>query len=90
MNKEYILYHIPGKKIGVTSDLYERVTEQQGYEVGEYEVLESSNDIWYGFCNDQYCFSSLQALVAHEIGKEIGEYYHFAHNLHLYNDKINE
>jgi NTP pyrophosphatase (non-canonical NTP hydrolase) len=47
MNKEYILYHIPGKKIGVTTDLYNRVTEQQGYEEGEYEVLEKSNDIDY-------------------------------------------
>ena len=47
MDKEYIIYHIPGKKIGVTSDLHERVTSQQGYEVGEYEVLESSDDIDY-------------------------------------------
>ena len=47
MDKEYIIYHIPGKKIGVTCDLYNRVTEQQGYEVGEYEVIESSNDIDY-------------------------------------------
>mgnify|MGYP002622969892 FL=1 len=47
MDKEYILYHIPGKKIGVTTDLYNRVTEQQGYEEGEYEVLEKSNDIDY-------------------------------------------
>ena len=39
MNKEYILYHIPGKKIGVTNDLYNRVERQQGYEVGEYEIL---------------------------------------------------
>ena len=47
MSKEYILYHIPGKKIGCTTDLYNRVTEQQGYEPGEYEVIESSNDIDY-------------------------------------------
>jgi len=47
MSKEYILYHIPGKKIGCTTDLYNRVTEQQGYEPGEYEVLEKSNDIDY-------------------------------------------
>ena len=53
-------------------------------------VVMRSNDIWYGFCNDQYCFSNLQAMVAHEIGCEIGTYYHFVHNLHLYNDKINE
>ena len=47
MDKEYIIYHILGKKIGVTCDLYNRVTEQQGYEVGEYEVVETSNDIDY-------------------------------------------
>ena len=47
MNKEYIIYHIPGKKIGVTCDLYNRVTEQQGYEIGEYEVIETSDDIDY-------------------------------------------
>ena len=47
MSKEYTLYHIPGKKIGVTNDLYNRVECQQGYEVGEYEILESSEDIDY-------------------------------------------
>ena len=41
----YYLYHIPGKKIGVTCDLNNRVTVQQGYEPDEYEVLESSQDI---------------------------------------------
>ena len=41
----YYIYHIPGKKIGVTCDLYNRVTEQQGYELGEYEVLTESEDI---------------------------------------------
>ena len=43
----YYLYHIPGKKIGVTRDLYKRVTLTQGYKPGEYEVLESSTDIDY-------------------------------------------
>ena len=41
----YYLYHIPGKKIGVTSDLENRVHKQQGYYPHEYEVLETSNDI---------------------------------------------
>ena len=41
----YYLYHIPGKKIGVTRDLQNRVTEQQGYEPHEYEVLMKSNNI---------------------------------------------
>jgi len=35
----YYIYHIPGKKIGVTRDLEKRVTEQQGYEPHEYEIL---------------------------------------------------
>lgn len=46
-NKRYHLYHIPGKKIGVTCNLNNRVTKQQGYKNHEYEVLESSNDINY-------------------------------------------
>ena len=56
-------------------------------------VTMRSNDLWYGFCNDQYCFSKLQLLVAYELDIPIGEYYHFAHNLHLYNniiEKIND
>jgi len=41
----YYLYHIPGKKVGVTTDLKKRVEEQQGYGPGEYEIIESSDDI---------------------------------------------
>jgi len=41
----YYLYHIPGKKIGVTRNLYNRVTKQQGYSSKEYEVLFSTQDI---------------------------------------------
>ena len=52
-------------------------------------VVMRSNDLWYGFCNDQYCFSKLQELVAKEINIDVGMYYHFAHNLHIYNDKLN-
>ena len=44
---DYFIYHIPGKKIGVTCDLNKRVTLQQGYSIGEYEVLEKSEDIDY-------------------------------------------
>ena len=51
-------------------------------------VLMRSNDLWYGFCNDQYQFSNLQMLVAHELNIPVGIYYHYAHNLHLYNDKL--
>jgi len=41
----YYLYHIPGKKIGVTQNLEERVHKQQGYYPGEYDVIEKSDDI---------------------------------------------
>ena len=51
-------------------------------------VVMRSNDLWYGFCNDQYCFSELQKYVAERVDMPVGTYYHFAHNLHLYNDKI--
>ena len=51
-------------------------------------VTMRSNDLWYGFCNDQYCFSKLQEMVSNELNIEPGVYYHFAHNMHLYNDKI--
>ncbi len=43
----YYLYHIPGKKIGVTRDLNTRVTLIQGYKENQYEVLEQSDDIDY-------------------------------------------
>jgi thymidylate synthase len=51
-------------------------------------VYMRSNDIWYGFCNDQYQFASLQEMVADMLSIEIGWYYHHAHNMHLYNNKL--
>ena len=41
----YYLYHIPGKKIGITKDLKKRVEEQQGYYEGEYDVILQTEDI---------------------------------------------
>jgi len=43
----YYLYHIPGRKIGVTRDLKERVENQQGYNEDEYVVLAESKDITF-------------------------------------------
>ena len=51
-------------------------------------VTMRSHDLWYGFCNDQYQFSKLQELMAYRLDIDTGVYYHFAHNMHLYNDKI--
>lgn len=51
-------------------------------------VYMRSNDIWYGFCNDQYQFSMLQKMIAERLSIDVGWYYHHAHNMHLYNDKL--
>ena len=53
-------------------------------------VLMRSNDLWFGFCNDQYCFANLQELVAKRLEIEIGTYYHHATNLHIYNRHLNK
>jgi thymidylate synthase len=49
-----------------------------------------SNDLWYGFCNDQYCFSKLQQMISFNLQAEIGTYYHFCNNLHLYEKQFNK
>ena len=43
----YCIYHIPGKKIGVSKDPKYRVEIQQGYKPDEYEIIEMSDDIDY-------------------------------------------
>ena len=52
-------------------------------------VYMRSNDLWFGFCNDQYCFSELQKHVAQEVGIDVGWYYHHAHNMHIYKPQLN-
>ena len=68
----YYLYHIPGKKIGVTTNLEERVHKQQGYYPGEYEIIETSENIdfisagerimqkCYGYKVDEVLYSELK------------------------------
>lgn len=52
-------------------------------------VVMRSNDLVFGFCNDQYCFSKLQEMVANEVGVEVGTYTHFAQDLHIYERHYN-
>lgn len=49
-----------------------------------------SNDLWYGFCNDQYCFAKLQENIALDLNLKMGWYYHFAANLHIYERHYSE
>ena len=52
-------------------------------------VIMRSCDLVFGFCNDQYCFSKLQELVAEQLNLKVGHYYHFAHDLHIYDYHFN-
>ena len=42
---KYKIYHIPGVKIGCTTDIQKRVVEVQGYKQGEYEILFETDDL---------------------------------------------
>ena len=42
---KYKIYHIPGKKVGCTTDVQKRVVETQGYKPGEYEILLQTDSI---------------------------------------------
>jgi thymidylate synthase len=53
-------------------------------------VVMRSNDLWFGFCNDQYCFSMLQKMIAETLSVDVGMYYHFAQNFHIYNKQIED
>jgi len=52
-------------------------------------VLMRSNDLVYGFCNDQYCFSKLLELVSSLTGYKVGKYTHFATDMHIYERHFN-
>jgi thymidylate synthase len=65
--------------IGFKVDIYDNYRR-----VLNMTVLMRSNDLIFGFCNDQYCFSQLQKYVASRIGATVGDYYHFAQDLHIY------
>lgn len=81
----FYIYHIPGKKIGVTRNLNKRVTEQQGYKRGEYEILEKSEDISYvskkelalqrayGYKVDRQLYSELNKIKSNKMKLNVTE-----------------
>jgi NTP pyrophosphatase (non-canonical NTP hydrolase) len=62
----FYIYHILGKKIGVTRNLNNRITVQQGYQPSEYEVLDSSDDIDYISAKE----AELQLLYGYKIDRD--------------------
>jgi len=69
-----------GELYGKVPAIWKRMADDEGNV--------NSNYGWQWYRNDQYQFSNLQMYVAYELNLPVGIYYHFAHNLHLYNDKI--
>ena len=67
----YCIYHILGKKIGVTNDVKYRVEEQQGYKLGEYEILEMSDDIDYVSKREIYLQERYGYRVDRQLYKEL-------------------
>lgn len=47
-----------------------------------------SNDAYIGLPHDVFAFTMLQELVARSLGMELGEYFHFAGSLHLYEENF--
>ena len=53
-------------------------------------VLMRSNDLWFGFCNDSYCFLKLHQLISKHLESDQGFYTHYAQNLHIYEMHYNK
>jgi thymidylate synthase len=56
----------------------------------ELTVFARSIDLWFGFCNDQYCFSKLMELVANRLDLQVGKMHWFITNLHIYERHFNK
>ena len=81
----YVIYHIPGKKIGVTNNLKSRVEDQQGYTENEYEVLEMSDDISY--ISDREL--ELQKQYGYRVDRQLYKDLYTTNFIELNNMKIN-
>lgn len=62
----YYIYHVFGKKIGVTRNPTERITIKQGYDKGEFEILEISADLNYVSKRER----ELQKLYGYKVDKD--------------------
>ena len=78
----YCIYHIPGKKIGVTNNLKYRVEEQQGYKEGEYEILDMNDDIDYISWKER----KLQKEYGYAVDEELYKDLKFNNNILLINN----
>jgi len=49
-----------------------------------------SNDAYWGLPHDVFCFTMLQEMMARRLGVDIGEYYHYAGSMHIYEKYLND
>ena len=47
-------------------------------------VCMRSNDVYFGFRNDVFCFTELQKMMARDLGLKYGTYTHFVGSMHMY------
>ncbi len=52
-------------------------------------VTMRSNDAYWGLPHDVFCFTMLQEIMARRLDCDLGEYYHYAGSMHIYEDHIN-
>lgn len=45
-----------------------------------------SNDAYFGLPHDVFCFTMLQEMMARRLGVKLGEYYHYAGSMHVYDE----
>ena len=74
----------PSKDVPCTCLLQFHLREEKLY----LTVYMRSNDIWLGFPFDVFAFTSLQTLMAMELGVDLGSYTHIAGSLHLYEKDV--
>lgn len=78
--------NVPSKDIPCTCVLHFQIRSHMLY----LTVYMRSNDVWTGFPYDVFAFTSLQILMAMELGVGIGSYTHIAGSLHLYERNLED
>jgi len=53
-------------------------------------IFARSIDLWFGFGNDQYCFSKLMEYISEKTGYKVGSMHWFVTNIHLYERHFNK
>ena len=83
-NEMYHVYHVFGKKIGVTRNINHRLSDRQGYSPEEYEILDSSEDI------DYISRRELELQEQYGYKKDIRTYKEVIKNRTEYKSKLNQ